>query len=57
MEKLIEQDYSIVIWPDTITHKDINDCVLAGVDVKAIIENNTHQGLSAMMALANWKKT
>ncbi len=57
MEKLIEQDYSIVIWPDTITHKDINDCVLAGVDVKTIIENNTHQGLSAMMAIANWKKT
>ena len=56
MEKLIGQDYSIVIWPDTITHKDINDCVLAGVDVKTIIENNTHQGLSAMMAIANWKR-
>ena len=57
MEKLIGQDYSIVVWPDTITRKDINDCVLAGVDVKEIIENNTHQGLSAMMAIANWKKT
>ena len=57
MEKLIAEDYSIVIWPDTITHKDINDCVLAGVDVKTIIENNIHQGLSAMMAIANWKRT
>ena len=57
MEKLIAEDYSIVIWPDTITHKDINDCVLAGVDVKTILENNTHQGLSAMMAIATWKKT
>ena len=57
MEKLITEDYSIVIWPDTITHKDINDCVLAGVNVKEIIKNNIHQGLSAMMAIANWKKT
>ena len=57
MEKLIAQDYNIVVWPDTVTHKDINDCVLAGVDVKEIIENNTHQGLSAMMAIANWKRT
>ena len=57
MEKLIAQDYSIVIWPDTVTHKDINDMVLANVDVKTILENNTYQGLSAMMAIANWKKT
>ena len=57
MEKLIAQDYSIVIWPDTVTQKDINDMVLANVDVKTILENNTHQGLSAMMAIANWKRT
>ena len=57
MEKLIAQDYSIVIWPDTVTQKDINDMVLANVDVKTILENNTHQGLSAMMSIANWKKT
>ena len=57
MEKLIAQDYSIVIWPDTVTHKDINDMVLANVDVKTILENNTYQGLSAMMAIANWKRT
>ena len=25
--------------------------------IKTIIENNTHQGLSAMMAIANWKRT
>ena len=57
MEKLIAQDYSIVIWPDTVTHKDINDMVLANVDVKTILENNTYQGISAMMAIANWKRT
>ena len=53
---LIEKDYALVIWPDTITQKDINDMVLAGVeDVQTIIDNNTFTGLEARMKLATWK--
>ena len=56
MEQLIEKDYALVIWPDTITQKDINDMVLAGVeDVQTIIDNNTFTGLEARMKLATWK--
>jgi len=57
MERLIHQEHELVIWPDTITQKDINDMVLAGVeDIKTIIDNNTLSGLEATMKLAAWKR-
>ena len=57
MERLIHQDYELVIWPDTITQKDINDMVLAGVmDIKTIIDNNTFSGLTAIAKLSAWKR-
>ncbi len=57
MEKLIENDYSLVIWPDSILQKDINDMILAGVkDLSSIIRNNTFSGLQARMRLAAWKR-
>ncbi len=57
MERLIHQEYELVIWPDTITQKDINDMVLAGVkDIQTIIDNNTFSGLEAKMKLAAWKR-
>jgi len=56
MERLINQDYELVIWPDTIKQKDINDMVLAGVkDIKTIIDNNTFSGLEAQLKLAIWR--
>ena len=57
MERLIHQEHELVIWPTTITQKDINDMVLAGVeDIKTIIDNNTFSGLEATMKLAAWKR-
>ena len=57
MEKLIHQEHELVIWPTTITQKDINDMVLAGVeDIQTIIDNNTFSGLEATMKLAAWKR-
>jgi predicted RNA-binding Zn-ribbon protein involved in translation (DUF1610 family) len=57
MERLIQQNYELVIWPDTITQKDINDMVLAGVkDIKTIIDNNTFSGLTAKAKLSAWKR-
>ena len=57
MERLIHQEHELVIWPDTITQKDINDMVLAGVkDIKIIIDNNTFSGLEATMKLTAWKR-
>ena len=57
MERLIHQEHELVIWPDTITQKDINDMVLAGVkDIQTIIDNNTFSGLEATMKLTAWKR-
>ena len=56
MERLIHQEHELVIWPDTITQKDINDMVLAGKDVKEIIDNNTYSGLTAKTQLSVWKR-
>lgn len=59
MEKAIDDHYSVVIWPDMITNKDINDMVLDGLepeDIQDIIERNTFVNLRAKMEFINWKK-
>ena len=57
MENLIDNHHALVIWPDTITQKDINDMVLAGhKDVQEIINNNTFSGLTAKAKLSAWKR-
>ena len=57
MERLIHQEHELVIWPTTITQKDINDMILAGAkDIQTIINNNTFSGLEAKMKLAAWKR-
>ena len=57
MEKLINNNYELVIWPDSITQKDINDMVLAGQqDIQTTIDNNTFSGLEATVKLSAWKR-
>ena len=57
METLIETGNELVIWPDSIKEKDINDMILAGQqDIQTIIENNTFTGLTAKMKMSAWKR-
>lgn len=56
-DKAIESGFDVVIWPDTIRQKDINEMVIAGLDVKKIISQNTYRGLSAKLKFNQWKKT
>ncbi len=57
MTQLADNNYSLVIWPDTISQKDINDMTLAGVrDIQKIIDDNTFTGLELRMKLATWKR-
>jgi len=46
----------IIIWPTSIMQKDINDMVLAGLNVMDVIKLNTHSGLEAKIKFNNWKK-
>ena len=59
MYKVIEQDYNVVIWPEDMRHKDINDMFIAGLDkskVLSIISNNTFHKLEALTKISYWKK-
>ena len=56
MEKLIDKDYELVIWPDKEKEKDINDMVLAGdANIMHTIKSNTYTGLTAKLKLSSWK--
>ena len=57
MGKAINWKFSIVIWPDTIEQKDINDMILSGLNVQNVIESNVYSGLQAKTKLTDWKKT
>ena len=54
--KTIDANHSVVIWPDSIDDKDINDMVMSGLDVQSVIESNTYSGLEAKLKFTTWKK-
>jgi hypothetical protein len=59
MEKAIENHYNVVIWPEMIEEKDINDMILAGFkqdELQDIISKHTFINLRAKMEFVNWKK-
>jgi len=56
MEKAIGKGYEIVIWPDNLLEKDLNDMFIAGHDVQSLVEFNTYSGLEAQIKLSEWKK-
>jgi transcription elongation factor Elf1 len=56
ISKHIERGEKVVIWPNTISQKDINDMVLSGLDVQSVIESNIYSGLEAKLKFTTWKK-
>lgn len=67
MKTAIERGYKVCIWPEyCIKEKDINDMVLARVEKWGLptsceyiflrIKDGTYLGISASLALADWKK-
>jgi len=60
MYKVIEQNFNVVIWPEDLQLKDVNDIILSGLtklQLQDIISNNTYSKLSALTKLNYWKKT
>ena len=53
---VINRGDRVVIWPNGLMEKDINDMVLAGHDVMSMLELNTYSGLEAKIKFNNWKK-
>ena len=56
MEKAIQMRFPIVIWPNDLKEKDINDMILSGIDASKIIKENTYMGLEAKAKLIGWKR-
>ena len=56
ISKTIDAGHSVVIWPESIDDKDINDMVMSGLDVQSVIESNTYSGLEAKLKFTTWKK-
>lgn len=54
--KTIQNGFRVVIWPQSIVEKDINEMVVAGRDVKTIIKKNIFSGLEAEVKYAAWKR-
>ena len=59
MQDAIISDQLIVVWPDTIGAKDINEMVMSGIsqdEIESIISSNTFKGLQAQVKFNMWKK-
>ena len=56
MLKCIKSGDKIVIWPNDLKEKDLNDMHLAGVCVQDVVTNSVYSGLTAQVKFDNWKK-
>jgi hypothetical protein len=56
ISKYIDRQFKVVIWPDHLKQKDINEMYLAGIDTNTVISNNTYNGITAKIRLNAWKK-
>ena len=59
MQDAIKLGHDVVIWPDMLKSKDINEMVMSGIssdEIEAIISSNTFKGLEAQAKFVFWKK-
>ena len=59
IENAIKSNHDVVIWPDNMDGKDINEMILNGFsnsEIQEIIDSNTFYGLEAIAKFTFWKK-
>ena len=59
MGQMIDDGFTICMWPKSIVEKDINDMILSGLSSNVLlqmIDKNKVSGLQARMALSDWSK-
>lgn len=59
IEVAIKSDNYVVIWPNTVKGKDVNEMVMSGLtisEIEDIISSNTFSGLEAQAKFIFWKK-
>jgi hypothetical protein len=59
LEHAIDNHFNVVIWPEMVDSKDVNDMILDGFspdEIQEFIDKNTFLNLRAKMEFVNWKK-
>jgi len=59
MNKYIGMDYTMVIWPEDVPGKDINEMIENGLtseEIQGIINDNKFRGLAAQARFSLWRK-
>ena len=54
--KTIDRGEKVVIWPNNVREKDINDMLLGGHHPQRLVESNTYSGLEAQLQFTTWKR-
>jgi len=59
MKTAVDKKFNLVVWPESLKYKDLNDMIIAGktsTEVQTIISSNTYSGLTALQHINNWKR-
>ena len=59
MKTAVDKKFNLVIWPESLKYKDINDMIIAGMSstkIASLIHSSTYCGLEAHQHINNWKK-
>ena len=59
MKTAVDNKFNLVVWPESLKYKDINDMIIFGMSsakVSSLIHSSTHCGLEAHQHINNWKK-
>lgn len=55
-KKIVKNGENVVVYPENIKEKDINDMVKHDIDILSVISKNTFNGLRATVEINRWKK-
>jgi len=59
MKTAVDKNFNLVVWPESLKYKDINDMIIAGMSstkVSSLIHSSTYCGLEAHQHINNWKR-
>ena len=59
MYDVIDKGYNVVVWPEDLQLKDVNDLIISGmtkIQVKNLISKHTYSGLQALTNMTNYRK-
>ena len=59
ISKFIDDGYSVVLWPEYVKEKDINEMIVSGktkTEIQKIINENVYSGIKAKAQFVFWKK-